>query len=80
MVVLTMYLRRSTIERISALIQQRHYQTIEEMKAAGTLKLHFENPLLDQAQFLIHLEDQLRAVGAANNPSGSLGGGIDDSP
>lgn len=80
MVVLTMYLRRSTIERVSALIQQRHYQTIEEMKAAGTLKLHFENPLLDQAQFLIHLEDQLRAVGAANNPSGSLGGGIDDSP
>lgn len=80
MIVLTMYLRRSTIERVSALIQQRHYQTIEEMKAAGTLKLHFENPLLDQAQFLIHLEDQLRAAGASNNPTGSLGGGIDDSP
>lgn len=80
MVVLTLYLRRSTIERVSALIQQRHYQTIEEMKAAGTLKLHFENPLLDQAQFLIHLEDQLRAAGASNNPPRSPGGGIDDSP
>jgi hypothetical protein len=80
MVVLTLYLRRSTIERVSALIQQRHYQTIEEMKSAGTLKLHFENPLLDQAQFLIHLEDQLRAAGASNNPPGSPGGGIDDSP
>jgi hypothetical protein len=80
MLVLTLYLRRSTIERVSALIQQRHYQTIEEMKGAGTLRLHFENPLLDQAQFLIHLEDQLRAAGVVSNPSGSLGGGIDDSP
>jgi hypothetical protein len=80
MVILTLYLRRSTIERVSALIQQRHYQTIEEMKIAGTLKLHFENPLLDQAQFLIHLEDQLRTVVTSSNPSGPPGGGIDDSP
>ena len=80
MVILTLYLRRPTIERVSAVIQQRHYQTIEEMKIAGTLKLHFENPLLDQAQFLIHLEDQLRTAVTSSNPSGPPGGGIDDSP
>jgi hypothetical protein len=86
MIVLTMYLRRLTIERVSALIQQRHYRAIEGMKAAGTLKLHFENQLLDQAQFLIHLDDQLKIAGESsssgrgNNPSGAPGGGIDDSP
>lgn len=67
MILLTLYLRRANIERVSTLIQQRHYQIIEEMKTAGTLKLHFENPLLDQAQFLIHLEDQLKVANPASN-------------
>ena len=86
MIVLTMYLRRPTIERVSAMIQQRHYRAIEGMKAAGTLKLHFENQLLDQAQFLIHLDDQLKIAGEtstsgrSHNRSGAPGGGIDDSP
>lgn len=67
MILLTLYLRRASVERVSTLIQQRHYQIIEEMKTAGTLKLHFENPLLDQAQFLIHLEDQLKVANPASN-------------
>jgi hypothetical protein len=60
MLVLTVYLRRSLVERVSALIQQRHHQAIEELKSSGALKLHFENQLLDQAQFLIRLDDQLK--------------------
>ncbi len=60
MIVLTAFLRRSKIEKVANIIQQRHYQAIEEMKSTGTLKLHFENQLLDQAQFLIHLDDQLK--------------------
>ena len=52
---LTLALRRKKVEDCATLIRDRHLEMIEQMKSEDVLRLQFDHPRLQQAQFLLSL-------------------------
>ncbi len=60
MIFMTWTLRRSRIQRISRRILAEHHTLIGKLKSEGVLKLYFEDPKLEQAEFLLRLDRMSR--------------------
>lgn len=55
MVIFTCLLRRSKIERIASNAYSEQLKLVEELQRTGVISLHFDNPLLEHAEYLINL-------------------------
>ncbi len=57
MVVLTLALNRRKVEHVTRLITEEHQRAITELKAEHVIRLEYDDPLLEQAEFLLTLND-----------------------
>ena len=56
MIVMALFLRRSKIERLANGLQSEHHSLVDDLQQNGILSLEYEDPLLEQAQFLLSLD------------------------
>ena len=56
MISMTALLRRSKIERLARGLQAEHHVLVDELEQNGILRLEYEDPLLEQAQYLLSLD------------------------
>lgn len=57
MVVLTVALSKRKVQRVARRIVDEHQRTIDELKTQRIIRLEFEDPLLQQAEFLLGLRN-----------------------
>jgi hypothetical protein len=56
MLVMTWFQRASRLNRISDAIYSAELKQVEELKRSGVIQLHYEDPLLRSAEFLVNLD------------------------
>jgi hypothetical protein len=56
MLVMTWFQRAGRLNRISEAIYAAELKQVEELKRSGVIQLHYEDPLLRSAEFLVHLD------------------------
>lgn len=56
MVVLTITLSRKRMQRIARQVADEHERAISELQASQVIRIHFEDELLEQAEFLLRLK------------------------
>jgi hypothetical protein len=54
MLVLSLCLRRSKVHRISEMAYSEELKLVDELKRTGVVSLHYDDPLLEHAEFLIN--------------------------
>jgi len=58
MLVFSFLQRSSKIKRIAQLTLSEEHQLVESLKRDGVIRLYFEDPLLEQAEFLVQLSQR----------------------
>jgi hypothetical protein len=56
MLVMTWFQRASRLNRISEAIYSAELKQVEELKRSGVIQLHYDDPLLRSAEFLVNLD------------------------
>lgn len=56
MLVMTWFQRAPRLNRIAEAIYSAELKQVEELKRSGVIQLHYEDPLLKSAEFLVHLD------------------------
>ncbi len=54
MIVLSWSQRRTKIHRIADSTYAEEVKLVDELKLSGVISLHYDDPLLEHAEFLIH--------------------------
>ena len=57
MVVLSWSQRRAKIHRIAETTYAEELKLVEELKRSGVISLHYDDPLLEHAEFLIQCKE-----------------------
>lgn len=57
MVVLTLSLSRRKVQHVTRLVTEEHQRVIAELKVDRVIRLEYDDPLLEQAEFLLTLHD-----------------------
>jgi hypothetical protein len=67
MVFMAITLRRQRIQKVAGHVLSQHHVLIEKLKSEGVLKLYFEDPRLEQAEFLLRLDRMSRVERGGNS-------------
>ncbi len=56
MLVMSWFQRSSRLNRIAEAVYSAEIKQVEELKRSGVIQLHYDDPLLKSAEFLVHLD------------------------
>jgi hypothetical protein len=58
MIVFSIFQRSSKVKRISQHVITEEHKLLETLKQTGVVRLYFDDPMLDNAEFLVNLTSQ----------------------
>ena len=68
MLVMSWFQRARRLNRIAESIYAAELKQVEELKRSGVIQLHYDDPLLRSAEFLVHLDRPRERANAESQP------------